>query len=259
MKENVLGLPLNLPESASLEGPHIDQLIAMVHWLMIIMFVGWGMFFIYTLIRFNRKNNPKADYVGVKSHASSYLEMGVALTEAFLLVAFSYPIWAQRVKELPPEDKSTVVRVIAEQFAWNISYPGLDGKFGKRDAKFVSNENPIGMDRDDAEGKDDIFVLNDLTLPVNKPVIVHLSTKDVIHSFALQEMRVKQDAIPGMDIPIAFTPIKEGHWEISCAQLCGIGHYRMMGKLNIVSESEYKNWIEEKAKTSTGGGSNSYE
>ncbi len=259
MKETVLGLPLNLPESASLAGPHIDHLIAMVHWLMIVLFVGWGTFFIYTLIRFSKKNNPKADYGGVKSHASTYLELGVAILEAFLLVGFSYPIWAQRVREIPPAEKSTVVRVIAEQFAWNIAYPGADGKFGKRDAKFVSNENPIGMDKEDADGKDDIFVLNDMTLPVNKPVVVNVSTKDVIHSFALQEMRLKQDTIPGLDIPVSFTPVKTGHWEISCAQLCGIGHYRMAGKLNIVSEAEYKTWIEEKAKTSTGSGGNSYE
>ena len=98
---------------------------------------------------------------------------------------------------------------------------------------------------------DDIVSINQLHLPVNRPVTVRLSTKDVIHSFGLPVMRVKQDAIPGMEIPVFFTPIREmgedERWEIVCAQLCGLGHYRMRGFLTVESEEEFEAWLAEKA------------
>ena len=96
--------------------------------------------------------------------------------------------------------------MIAQQFAWNIHYPGVDGQFGRTDITLVDEEiNPIGLDRN-GSGADDIVTLNQLHLPVNKQVMIYLSSKDVIHSFGLPEMRVKQDIIPGMEIPIYFTP-----------------------------------------------------
>ena len=96
--------------------------------------------------------------------------------------------------------------MVGEQFAWNIHYPGPDGKFGRTDIKLVSADNPLGLDRTDPNAKDDITTINQLNLPVDRPVLVHLSSKDVIHSFGLYEMRVKQDAIPGMNIPVWFIP-----------------------------------------------------
>ena len=199
---------LGLPPNGSAHGPAIDHLIGLVHWLMLLLFVGWGIFFIYTLIRFRRSKQPQANYHGVKSHFSSYLEAGVLVAEIVLLVAFSIPLWSKRVDAFPAEKDATVVRIVAEQFAWNIHYPGRDGKFGKTSLSLVDQDNPLGLDRDDPDAKDDITALNQWNLPVSKPVIIYLTSKDVIHSLSLPDYRVKQDAIPGMSIPLWFTPTR---------------------------------------------------
>jgi cytochrome c oxidase subunit II len=140
-----------------------------------------------------------------------------------------------------------VVRVVAEQFAWNAHYPGADGMFGRTDVKLVAAENPLGLDRTDAAAKDDITTINQLNLPVNRPIVIHLTSKDVIHSFSLLQMRVKQDAIPGVTFPVWFTATKTGDWEINCSQLCGLGHYRMRGFYSIKTQADYDAWLKEEA------------
>jgi cytochrome c oxidase subunit 2 len=240
---------LGLPEVASAHGAAIDNLIVIVHWLMFVMFIGWGAFFLYLLVRFRRGRNPKASYDGLKTHASSWVEGAVALAEAVLLIAFSIPLWSERVDAFPStEDGATVVRVVGEQFAWNVHYPGPDGLFGRTDVSLVDTEtNPLGLDRKDPAAADDITTINQLHLPVDKPVIVHLSSKDVIHSFGLFEMRVKQDAIPGMDIPVWFVPNRIGEYEIACSQLCGLGHFRMRGFVSVRSDADFRAFLAEEA------------
>jgi cytochrome c oxidase subunit 2 len=251
---------LALPEIASEHGASIDQMIELLHWLMLALGVGWGLFFIYVLFRFRKGANPKASYEGAKGKPAKFIEIGVVIVEAVLLIGFSMPLWAERVAEFPPEEESTVVRVVGEQFAWNVHYPGEDGIFGKTDVEMINLEtNPLGLDRASPGADDDITTVNQLHLPVNKPVIVKLSSKDVIHSFALQEMRVKQDAVPGMEVPVWFTPTvttdemrerkgnPEYNYEISCAQLCGLGHYRMRGFMTIHTPDSYQAWLDEQA------------
>ena len=185
---------LGLPPDGSAHGPGIDHLIVVVHWLMLILFVGWGAFYIYTLVRFRRSRSPKANYAGVKSHFSNYIEVAVLIAEIVLLVAFSIPLWSKRVDAFPAEKDATVVHIVAEQFNWNVHYPGPDGKFGKRSLTLINQDNPLGLDRSDPDAKDDIATLGHLYLPVNKPVIIYLTSKDVIHSLNLPAYRVKQDA-----------------------------------------------------------------
>lgn len=93
------------------------------------------------------------------------------------------------------------------------------------DIRLVNPDNPIGLDRRDPAGRDDITTINRMNLPVGKPVIVFLSSKDVVHSFGLPQMRVKQDATPGIVQPVWFTPTQTGEWDIACSQLCGLGHF----------------------------------
>lgn len=240
---------LGLPLTASAHGAEINHMLSLVHWLMLALFVIWTPFFIYVLIRFRQSKNPKASYEGAKGKVSSYLEIGVVLAEAILLVGFAFPIWANLKHDFPAEDQSTVVYVVAEQFAWNIHYPGPDGIFGRQDIKLVdADSNPLGLDKNDPYAKDDIITINELHLPVNKPVIVHLTSKDVIHCFNLPQMRVKQDVIPGISIPVWFKPIRTGDFEIACAQLCGLGHYRMRGYLTVHTEEDYQAWLQSKEK-----------
>jgi cytochrome c oxidase subunit 2 len=253
-----LGLPIN---SAS-HGHMIDNMIGWVHWLMLILFVGWGIYLIITVFKFSEKVNHKADYHGVRSHYSKYAEYGVIIFEAFLLIGLSIPLYSQ-IKTTLPNDDVNHIRVISQQFAWNIHYPGEDGKFGNTDINLVDEEsNPIGLRRE-GYGSDDIVTINQMHLPVDKRVMIHLSSKDVIHSFGIPEMRIKQDAVPGMTIPFFFTPtmtsaefleqikgtLREGKgYEIACAQLCGNSHYRMRGYVTIDKEEEYITWLTEQAK-----------
>ena len=306
---------LGLPIDASTTGQSIDSMIVIVHWLMLVLFVGWGGFFIYSLIRFRRSRNPRADYVGIKSHFSTYSEVAIAIFEAFLLVGLAFPVWSNVVSDFPDEKDAVVIRIVGEQFAWNAHYPGPDGVFGRRDIKLISSENPLGLDRNDPAAKDDITTINQLNIPVGKPVLIYLTTKDVIHSFGIPLLRVKHDAIPGEEFRLTFTatvtstqiqemtnrryhiapdkiPVEltnlsaredysdkqgtsiltkgttitkeaidqllaagitevsagsDNPVEIACAQLCGLGHYRMRGAVNIQTPAEYQAWLSEEA------------
>jgi len=252
---------LGLPELASAQGSQVDSLIGWTHVFMAALFVGWTAFFTYVLIRFRRSRQPVANYAAVKSHTSSVVEVSVLGVEMILLFGFSIPIWAARVDRRPPESEALVVEVTGEQFAWNIHYAGPDGKFGHTDIKLLDlQSNPLGLDRSDPAGKDDVTTVNQLYLPANKPIIVKLRSKDVIHSFGVPEFRVKQDAIPGLTIPIWFTPNvttaemrartgnAEFQYEIACAQLCGLGHARMRGFVTVLSAEEFQKWLEDKIK-----------
>lgn len=235
---------LGLPPIASAHGYEIDQMIYMVHGLMVLLFIGWGIFFIVALIRFNRRANPKANYSGVTSHFSSVIEVAVIIAEIILLACFSIPFWAKQVNTFPTRPDTIEVRIVAEQFAWNIHYPGVDNKFGKSKLSLIDQQNnPIGLDREDPQAKDDFTTVNQMHIPIGRPVVIYLSSKDVIHCFALPTMRVKQDVIPGMVIKTWFTPTKTGKFEIACAQLCGIGHYRMLGYLIVDSQKDYDAWL----------------
>lgn len=238
-----MGELLGLPIQASAHAAEIDYMIVITHWLMLALFVGWGGFYIYTLIRFRAGNNPQADYTGVTSHTSSYLEIAVAVVEAVILIGFAIPAWAARVNDVPPEGEATVVHVIAKQFEWHSHYAGADGRFGRRDISLITPTNAIGLDRSDPNGADDIHSINQMNLPVDKPVILYLSSLDVIHSFGINEMRVKQDAIPGIRVPVWWEPNVIGDFEVNCSQLCGLGHYRMRGNVSIQTPADYEAWL----------------
>lgn len=240
---------LGVQKDAALNGPEIDDALEFCHWFMLILFIGWGCFFIYTLWRFHKKRSPKADYFGVRSHVSSHLEFTVILIEAMLFIGFAIPLWGRRV--YTPEEASIKVHAIAQQFGWNFHYPGPDGVFGRRDAKFVSSTNPIGLDPNDPAGKDDIVSVNEMHSPVNQTVVVELTSKDVIHNYSLPSMRVAQDAIPGTMVPLWFKPIVPGEYEIACGQLCGSGHGVMRGLLVVDNADDFKAWLDEKAKMKT--------
>jgi cytochrome c oxidase subunit II len=135
-------------------------------------------------------------------------------------------------------------------------YPGADNQFGKQDFKLVTGKNQLGIDDKDPKAKDDIQVLtgSEIAVPVNTNVIIHISSMDVIHSFKVFPMRVNQDAIPGMTIPVHFKPLRVGTYPINCAQLCGVGHYSMKGTLKVMEPAEFAAWLKQK-----GGASADYE
>jgi cytochrome c oxidase subunit 2 len=232
-----------LPIQASRHAPELDAITLLVHVLMFALLFGWGTYFVYALVRFRRGRHPRAQYQPVTSRFSTYTEAAIVLAELILLVGFSIPAWATRVRDMPARSDALVIRVVAEQFAWNVHYPGPDNEFGSTDVGRVAIDNPLGLDGASMHAADDVTTVSEIVVPLGRPVIVQLSAKDVIHSFGVPVMRVKQDAIPGMVIPVWFTPTRLGEYEIACSQLCGMGHYRMRGVLRVVDDAEYARWL----------------
>ncbi len=216
-------LPLDVSTSAAM----VDSLMLYLHLFMLALFVGWGIFFVYCLVAFRDRPGATALYEPVKGSLSKYIEVGVIVIEAALLLAFSMPAWAD-FKDVAPKEgdpEAVHVRVIGKQFNWFFHYPGADGKFGKTEPRFVSEDNPIGRTLSDADGQDDFVLTEKLVLPEGRPVVAKVSSLDVIHSLKIPVMRLTQDAIPGQNIEIWFEAKEDrrGVYDIACAQLCGSG------------------------------------
>lgn len=261
--EKTVSKLLGLPELASKHGADVDKLIIYVHYLMLVLFVGWAAYFLYCLVRFRKARNPKADHHGVTGHASNYLEIAIAIVEVILLVGFAVPLWAKVVDDFPkPEDNPLNIRVTARQFNWMVRYPGADNKFGQQDVTLVSADNPLGLlqksdkhKAQDKEGADDVSVESgEIAVPVNRPVVASISSLDVIHSFKVLPLRVTQDAIPGLRIPLHFIATevpKDGKaFQINCAQLCGNGHSNMKGILYVKTQADFEEWLKKKSANS---------
>lgn len=233
-----------LPIAASTFAGEIDFGIYLIHAAMILIFVLWGIFFAYLLIRYRAK--PGVPAQGGDSHESMMglmPDFAVMVFEIGLILFYAIPSWS-RIKMTVPEGPEVVhLDLIAEQFAWNAHYPGPDGKLGRRDAKLVHFTNPIGLDHGDPAAKDDFVTANELHMPVGAPTVMQLTSKDVIHSFFVPEFRLKQDAVPGMRIPVWVQPTLTGVFEIGCAQLCGFGHALMRGSVVVHSPEDFKAWL----------------
>ena len=236
---------LGIAPNAALHGYAIDAMLEMLHWFMLILFVGWGSFYAYTLWRFHQSKSPKANYVGTTSHLPTKLEGGVLVLEVVLLMAFAAPIWANRIDDFPTSSNVVHLRAVGEQFRWNFQYAGPGDAFAKRKLSLVSSSNSLGIDWSDPAAKDNLVTQAEMHLPVNTPCIIDVMSKDVIHDFCIPNMREAQDAIPGSIIPMWFTPIKTGTYDIVCAQLCGSSHALMRGTLVVDSAADYKKWCDE--------------
>lgn len=234
-----------LRPAASFHALQLDSVLYSVHAHMLLIFALWLAMFVYALIRFRKGANPEPRQQGVRGIWPA-IAIGIVIAgDVVILAGLALPAWSAR-NEPPPRGTAPVeVRVTGEQFAWNIHYPGPDRIFGRTDATLINATNPVGIDRNDPAAKDDIGLLNVLTLPVYRTVVVQLASRDVVHSFTLNEMRVKQDANPGMTSRVWFTPITTGTWDIACSQLCGLGHYRMRGEYRVVTPEEWERWQEE--------------
>lgn len=251
---NWLGLPVQASEHAA----RMDTFNELVHLVIIAGFLFWTTWFIAALLKFGKKKNPDADYHGIRSNWP-YIPIGIMVIFDFvLLFGLSMPYWHDQINTVPKPGEDVIeIRVVAQQFEWNIHYPGKDGIFGRTDLTLIDDQfNALGLDREDPNGKDDVISRNIMHLPVNRQVLIHLSSKDMVHSFSLPEFRIKQDVIPGMRIPIYFTPTMtseefaaaSGHpergFEIACAQLCGNSHYDMRGYITVESSEAYETWLE---------------
>ncbi len=242
---NLINELFGAPELASEHGEMVDHMLALLQWFMALLFVGWSCFLVIVFTKFRAGKNPSADYVGVRGHASTHIEIGVIIVEGILLFGFAFPLWSQRSVGFPSGGDVVKVRAVGEKFNWNFQYAGTDKTLGRMDLRLVSANNVIGKDPKDANGKDDFVKGSVMTVPVNRPVIVDVTSKDVIHNLALVTMRAAQDATPGVHGHLWFKPTKIGEWDIICGQLCGGGHSQMKARLAVVSEKDYEDFLKE--------------
>lgn len=198
------------------------------------MALGWAIF------RF-RANGQKATY----SHGNNKLEVIWTSAAALLfvgLVLMGSSIWAGVHFEKPPAN-ALEIEILGKQFAWSFRYAGPDGKFGKTDIKLINDSagNPFGIDEKDPDGKDDI-TSSAIKVPVGRPIHLVMHARDVIHNFFVRELRLKQDLVPGMEIPFNFQADQIGIYEIACSELCGLGHHQMRSTLQVMSEADFEKW-----------------
>ena len=237
-----------LPTGASAAAPWIDHQFALTYVLMGIVFVAaQGALGLFVWQYRDRGIASKVEY----SHGNTKLEAIWTLLTAVLFIGLNLMgshVWASERFE-PPKSGAIPVEATGQQFAWYFRYPGPDGKYGRTKPELADasagGEAAVGLDTTDPAAKDDI-VSGTMYLPVNKEVDLTLRSQDVIHSLFIPNMRFKQDAVPGLLIHMHFTPTETGSYEIACAELCGLGHYKMHGMLKVVSQEEFDKWIASK-------------
>jgi cytochrome c oxidase subunit 2 len=221
----------------------LDAVLVDVHWHVLAIFVLWSATFVTALVRFRERTHPTPRAKTAGAFWPALAIAAVITGNAVLLGARALPAWRARMTTPPSGAALLEVRITSEQFAWNIHYPGPDGRLGRSDASLISASNPIGIDRTDPAAADDIGLQNVLMLPLDRPVLIHLTSRDVVHGFTLPEMRVQHDATPGMTTTTWFTPTKAGQWQIVCSQLCGLGHYRMHGAYRVLPQEDWNRWL----------------
>jgi cytochrome c oxidase subunit 2 len=198
------------------------------------------------ILKYRDRAGARARFV----EGNNLIEIGGAVVIGVVFVGLAVAaqnVWARLHLNEGPANQ-VVVEITGEQFAWNVRYPGADGRFGRTSPELYDPmNNPMGLVPDDPAGQDDIVVLNTLAVPVNRPVELQLGSKDVLHGFFMPALRIKQDTVPGMRIPLRFTAEQTGTYEVACAELCGLGHYRMRGFLQVMEESEFQSWLAEQA------------
>jgi cytochrome c oxidase subunit 2 len=223
---------------------YIDHTLVITFWITGTVFSAVVLFMAYCVYRFRHRDGQNAAYEPESRKLESWLTVVTALGVAALL-APGLIVWSQFVNV--PKD-ATEVEVIAQQWQWSFRLPGADGKLGTSNARFIGPDNPLGINPDDANGKDDVVVVAaDLHLPIDKPVKVLLRSIDVVHDFYVPEFRAKMDMVPGTVTYFWFTPTRTGTFEVLCAELCGIGHAFMRGAVEVDNQQDYQAWLQQQS------------
>jgi len=229
------------PENISAHGVGIDRQFAITLTVVAFAFVAAQIGLGYTVWKYRATSgeHERATY----SHGNNKLEViwtGITALIFIGLAIAGQQVWASLHFQDAPAG-TFEIHVAAQQFQWNFHYPGADKTFGRTDPKLINdgNQNFVGLDDTDEHAKDDI-VAPTLVVPLNRPVRLLLRSRDVTHSLWIPNMRYKQDAVPGLELPIHFTAQKVGQYEIACAELCGQLHYKMGAKLLVLPEDEFQ-------------------
>ncbi|MGO4810709.1 c-type cytochrome [Cupriavidus sp. 2MCAB6] len=205
-----------------------------------VFFVIINLFVAYIVWRYRHRDGARAHYQPENSKLELWLIGGTTLGVIALLAPGLF-VYAEYVR--PPGD-AMVLEVVGQQWQWGFRFPGQGGQLGTSDARFVTAANPLGVNPDDPRGQDDIIIAgNEVHLPLNRPVKVLLRSKDVLHDFYVPPFRARMNMVPGMVTSFWFTPTKAGTYEILCAQLCGVGHYNMRGKVVVEDAAAFDAWL----------------
>jgi cytochrome c oxidase subunit 2 len=220
---------------------YIDHTITLSFWITGIVFTGVVLFMAYCLFRFHHRTGRRAVYDPENKKLEWWLTIGTGVGVAGML-APGLVVWNQFVTV--PEGASEF-EVVGQQWQWSFRLPGKDGRLGTTDTRYVSAENPLGLNPDDPNGRDDVVIQGgELHLPVGRPVKVLLRSLDVLHDFYVPHFRAKMDMVPGQVTYFWFTPTRVGDFEVLCAELCGVGHAFMRGKVVVDKESDYQAWLQ---------------
>jgi cytochrome c oxidase subunit II len=220
---------------------YIDDTINITFWITGTAFFAVVAFMAYCVFRFHHKEGRQAAYNPENKRLEWWLSVGTGIGVAAML-APGLVVWHQFVTV--PAD-ATQVEVMGQQWQWSFRLPGKDGRLGTTDVRNVSPDNPMGLNRDDPYGQDDVVIENgDLHLLLGKPVKVLLRSVDVLHDFYVPEFRAKMDLVPGMVTYFWIKPIRTGTFDVLCSQLCGAAHADMRAKVIVEGEGEYHVWLE---------------
>lgn len=226
---------------------YIDTTIVITFWITGAVFVAVILFMAYCIYRFRHQPGRQAHYEPESKKLELWLTVITGVGVAAMLTPGLF-VWRQFIT-VPQE--ATDIEILGQQWQWSFRLPGPDGKLGISDTRLVSADNPLGISREDPNGRDDVVVEGgELRLPVGKPVKALLRSVDVIHDFYVPEMRAKMDLVPGQVSYIWFTPTRTGTFEILCAELCGVGHPQMRGTVVVQEQSEYQAWLQGEASRS---------
>lgn len=220
---------------------YIDHTIIITFWITGVVFTAVVLFMGYCVFRFRHKTGSKADYEPESKKLETWLTVITAVGVAAMLAPGLF-VWHQFVSV--PAD-AMEFEILGQQWQWSYRLPGKDGRLGKSDVRFIDSKNPLGLNPDDPNGKDDVVIEgDDLHLQLGKPVKVLLRSIDVLHDFYVPEFRAKMDMIPGSVTYFWFVPTRTGSFEVLCAELCGVGHAQMRGKVVVDEEGAYQAWLQ---------------
>lgn len=218
----------------------IDTTISITFWVTGFVFVAVSGFTAWAVIRYRYRKEARAAY----EPENKKLEWRLLVLTTIGVAAMLAPgliVWANFV-QVPQE--AAVVEVVAQQWNWMYRLPGKDGKLGRVDARFVTADNPFGLNPSDSNGQDDVLVTDpELHLQFDKPVKLLLRSKDVLHNFSIAQIRVKMDLVPGLVTYLWFTPIQTGPFDLLCEELCGVAHFAMRGRIVVEKEPAYQAWL----------------
>lgn len=205
-------------------------------------FVAVNLFLAYCVYKFRYKKGRLAHYEPENKKLEIWLSVLTSIGVAAMLAPGLY-VWADFIN--PPED-ADIVEVVGKQWQWSYRFPGEDGKLGTVDTRHTTTANPFGMNPDDPHGQDDVLVMGDLHLPIDRPVKMLLRSQDVLHDFAVAQFRVKMDLVPGHVTSLWFTPTVLGKYDVLCEELCGIGHYNMRSYVVVDTRVDFEAWLSDK-------------